>query len=101
MHSLPRQAVSDPDWRTASQALDGLMRKLLVVHRLLEGEERLAEREPRRNGGRPEGALSVVRCLGGADALGRYHGRGRSPAWQVMLAMLVTFLRRSMGGHLP
>jgi hypothetical protein len=42
-------AVSDPDWRTASQALDGLMRKLLV-HRLLEAEERLGEREPRRNG---------------------------------------------------
>ena len=49
-HALLTQAVSDPDWRTASQALDGLMRKLLVVHRLLEGEERLAEREPRRNG---------------------------------------------------
>ena len=48
--ALLTQAVSDPDWRTASQALDGLMRKLLVVHRLLEGEERLAEREPRRNG---------------------------------------------------
>jgi len=26
------------------------MRKLLVVHRLLEAEERLAERKPRRNG---------------------------------------------------
>jgi hypothetical protein len=28
--------VSDPDWETASQALDDMMRKLLVVHRLLE-----------------------------------------------------------------
>jgi hypothetical protein len=28
------------------QALDELMRKLLVVHRLLEAEERLAKREP-------------------------------------------------------
>ena len=49
-HALLARAVSDPDWRTASQALDDLMRKLLVVHRLLEAEERLAEREPRRNG---------------------------------------------------
>jgi hypothetical protein len=31
----------------ASQALDDLMRKLLVVHRLLEAEERLAKRERR------------------------------------------------------
>jgi hypothetical protein len=44
------RAVSDPDWETASQALDDLMRKLLVVHRLLEAEERLANRAPRRNG---------------------------------------------------
>jgi hypothetical protein len=43
------RAVSDPSWRTASQALDDLMRELLVVHRLLEVEERLAKREPRRN----------------------------------------------------
>jgi hypothetical protein len=49
-HALLTRAVSDPDWRTASQALDDLMRKLLVVHRLLEAEERLAKREPRRNG---------------------------------------------------
>jgi hypothetical protein len=49
-HALLARAVSDPDWRTAGQALDDLMRKLLVVHRLLEAEERLAEREPRRNG---------------------------------------------------
>jgi hypothetical protein len=46
-HALLTRAVSDPDWRTASQALDDLMRKLLVVHRLLEAEERLATRERR------------------------------------------------------
>jgi hypothetical protein len=49
-HALLARAVSDPDWRAASQALDDLMRKLLVTHRLLEAEERLAKREPRRNG---------------------------------------------------
>jgi hypothetical protein len=42
-HALLTRAVSDPDWRTASQALDDLIRKLLVVHRLLEAEERLAK----------------------------------------------------------
>jgi hypothetical protein len=31
------------------QALDDLLRKLLVVHRLLEAEERLDKRERRRN----------------------------------------------------
>ena len=46
-HALLTWALSDPNWRTASQALDDLMRKLLVVHRLLEAEERLAERRPR------------------------------------------------------
>jgi hypothetical protein len=46
-NALPTRALSDPDWRTASQALDDLMRKLLVVHRLLEAEECLAKREPR------------------------------------------------------
>jgi hypothetical protein len=45
-HALLSRALSDPDWRTASQALDELMRKLLVVHRLLEAEERLAKRKP-------------------------------------------------------
>jgi hypothetical protein len=45
-HVLLTRALSDPDWRTASQALDELMRKLLVVHRLLEAEERLAKRKP-------------------------------------------------------
>ena len=46
-HALLARAVSDPDWQTASQALDDLIRKLLVVHRLLEAEERLAKRRPR------------------------------------------------------
>jgi hypothetical protein len=46
-HALLTRPVSDPNWRTASQALDDLMRKLLVVHRLLEAEERLAKRTPR------------------------------------------------------
>ena len=44
-HALLTRALSDPNWRTASQALDDLMGKLLVVHRLLEAEERLAKRE--------------------------------------------------------
>jgi hypothetical protein len=47
VHALLARAVSDPDWRTASQALDELVRKLLLVHRLLEAEERLAKRERR------------------------------------------------------
>jgi hypothetical protein len=46
-HALLTRALTDPNWRTASQALDDLMRKLLVVHRLLEAEERLAKRERR------------------------------------------------------
>jgi len=45
-HALLVKAVSDPDWQGAREALDELMRKLLVVHRLLEAEERLAKREP-------------------------------------------------------
>jgi hypothetical protein len=52
-HTLLTRALTDPDWRTASQALDDLLRKLLVVHRLLEAEERLAianHRPSRRNG---------------------------------------------------
>jgi hypothetical protein len=35
------------NWRTASQALDELMGKLLAIRRLLEAEEDLAKREPR------------------------------------------------------
>jgi hypothetical protein len=45
-HALLVRAVSDPDWQAACQALDDLMRKLLVIHRLLEAEERLAQRAP-------------------------------------------------------
>ena len=44
---LLTRALNDRNWRTASQALDDLMRKLLVVHRLLEAEERLAKRKRR------------------------------------------------------
>jgi len=40
------KAVSDPDWQAASKALDELMRRLMVMHRLLEAEERLPRREP-------------------------------------------------------
>ena len=46
-HMLLVRAVSDPDRQAASQALDDLMGKLLVVRRLLEAEERLPKREPR------------------------------------------------------
>ena len=45
-HALLVRAVSEPDWQAARQALDELLRKLLVVYRLLEAEERLATREP-------------------------------------------------------
>jgi hypothetical protein len=50
-HALLVKAVSDPDRQAARQALDELMRKLLVLNRLLEAEERLAKREP---GSEPE-----------------------------------------------
>jgi hypothetical protein len=52
-HALLVRVVTDPDWQTASQALDDLLGQLLVVRRLLEAEERLPQREPRgsrRNG---------------------------------------------------
>jgi hypothetical protein len=49
-HALLVRAVTDPDWQAASQALDDLMGKLVVMRRLLEAEERLPTREPRRNG---------------------------------------------------
>jgi hypothetical protein len=45
-HVLLTRALNDRNWRTARQALDDLMRKLLVVHRLLEAEERLVKRKP-------------------------------------------------------
>ena len=40
------KAVTDPDWQAANKALEELMGKLVVVHRLLEAEERLPKREP-------------------------------------------------------
>ena len=45
-HALLVKAVTDPDWQAASQALDELMGKLMVIRRLLEAEERLPRREP-------------------------------------------------------
>jgi hypothetical protein len=45
-HALLVKAVSEPDRQAANKALDELMRKLIVVHRLLEAEEHLTEREP-------------------------------------------------------
>jgi hypothetical protein len=41
-YALLAEAANHPDWRGASHALDELMRRLLVLHRLLEAEERLA-----------------------------------------------------------
>jgi hypothetical protein len=49
-HALLVRAVTDPDWQAASQALEDLMGKLVVMQRLLEAEERLPQRTPRRNG---------------------------------------------------
>jgi len=49
-HALLVRVVTDPDWQAASQALDDLMGKLLVVQRLLGAEERLPKREPGGNG---------------------------------------------------
>jgi hypothetical protein len=46
-HALLVRAVTDPDWQAANKAPDGLMGKLIVLHRLLEAEERLPRREPR------------------------------------------------------
>ena len=45
-HALLVKAVTDPGWQAASQALDDLMRKLIVVHQLLEAEEHLPKRQP-------------------------------------------------------
>jgi hypothetical protein len=44
-HALLVRAVTDPDWQAANKALDELMRKLIVLHRLLKAEERLPRRE--------------------------------------------------------
>jgi hypothetical protein len=46
-HALLVRAVTDPDWQAASQALDDLMGKLVVMRRLLEAEDRLPTRTPR------------------------------------------------------
>jgi hypothetical protein len=46
-HALLVRVATDLDRHAASQALEDLMGKLLVVHRLLEAEERLPKREPR------------------------------------------------------
>jgi hypothetical protein len=46
-HALLVKAVTEPDWQAANRALDELMRTLMVLHRLLEAEERLPKREPR------------------------------------------------------
>jgi hypothetical protein len=45
-HALLVKAITDPDWQAANRALDELMRKLIVMHRLSEAEERLPKREP-------------------------------------------------------
>jgi hypothetical protein len=41
-HALLAKAANHPDCRVASHALDELMCRLLVLHRLLEAEERMA-----------------------------------------------------------
>jgi hypothetical protein len=46
-HALLVRVITDPDWQAASQALDDLMGRLLVIRGLLEAEERLPRREPR------------------------------------------------------
>jgi hypothetical protein len=46
-HALLVKVITDPDRQAASQALDDLMGRLVVVRRLLEAEERLPTRTPR------------------------------------------------------
>jgi hypothetical protein len=58
---------SDPYWQAASQALDDLIRKLMVMHRLLEAEERLPKREP-----------WTDRCNGCSPASARLDNRSKS-----------------------
>jgi len=48
-HALLVRVVTDPDWQAASQALDDLMRRPLVVRQLLEAEERLPTRTSQAN----------------------------------------------------
>ena len=50
-HALLVKAVTDPDWQAANKALDDLMRKLVVVHRLLEAE-----------GASPSASRGRIRC---------------------------------------
>jgi hypothetical protein len=40
------KAITDPDRQAANKALDELMGKLIMIHRLLEAEERRPRREP-------------------------------------------------------
>jgi hypothetical protein len=54
-HVLLAKAANHLDWRIASHALDELMCRLLVLHRLLQVEERLASPAPRMN------STSVIR----------------------------------------
>jgi hypothetical protein len=62
-HALLVKAVTDPDWQAASQALDDLMDKLLVVQRLLgpRSASPSASREVTADG--PQ-ALLLVSCQG-------------------------------------
>jgi hypothetical protein len=56
-HALLAKAANHPDWRVTSHALDELMCRLLVLHRLLEAEERLA----------PPGGLQAITRVAFAD----------------------------------
>jgi hypothetical protein len=81
-HALLVRAVTDPDWQAASQALDDLMGKLVVMRRLLEAEEPLPQRTPRRNGCRPARALHYCK---GAWGRGRPRPLGPPAAGGVRL----------------
>ena len=48
-HALLVRAITDPDRQAASQALDDLMGRLLMLRQRLEAEEHLPKREPRPN----------------------------------------------------
>ena len=65
-HALLVRAVTDPDWQAASQALDDLMGKLVVVRRLLEAEERLPQRRRDVTADGPRAFLLYLRigCVG-------------------------------------
>jgi len=74
-HALLVRAVTDPDWQAASQALDDLMRKLVVMHRLLEAEERLPNASRNATADRPQGLFLALRATNGPA--GRPRGRLR------------------------